>query len=131
MIFYLVTPLILILSSSLGLIINPSWSISPFIWVFILVPIIDLLLPFLNKDDLELKENVFHNFSILIVLPCILFLIIFGLYIVSNPNITILAAAALGAAVGMSGGSIGITTAHELIHRQNKFMRGIGVFLLV
>ena len=131
MIFYLVTPLILIFSSSLGLIINPSWSISPFIWVFVLVPIIDLLLPYLNKDDLELKENVFHNFSILIVLPCILFLIIFGLYIVSNPNITILAAAALGAAVGMSGGSIGITTAHELIHRKNKFMRGIGVLLLV
>ena len=34
-------------------------------------------------------------------------------------------------AVGMSGGSIGITTAHELIHRQNKYMRGIGVLLLV
>ena len=31
----------------------------------------------------------------------------------------------------MSGGSIGITTAHEFIHRQNKYMRGIGVVLLV
>ena len=37
----------------------------------------------------------------------------------------------MGASVGMSGGSIGITTAHELIHRKNKFMRSIGVFLLV
>ena len=64
MIFYLITPLILIFSSSLGLIINPSWSISPFIWVFVLVPIIDLVLPYLSEDDLELKENVFHNFSI-------------------------------------------------------------------
>ena len=131
MIFYLVTPLILIFCSSLGLIIDPSWSISPFIWVFVLVPIIDLVLPYLSKDDVELKENIFHNFSILIVLPCILFLIIFGLTVVSNPTITILTAAALGAAVGMSGGSIGITTAHELIHRQNKYMRGIGVLLLI
>ena len=131
MIFYLVTPLILIFSSSLGLIIDPTWSISPFIWVFILVPIIDLVLPYLSKEDVELKENVFHNFSILIVLPCILFLIIFGLFVVSNPNIGFLSAAALGAAVGMSGGSIGITTAHELIHRQSKIMRGIGVLLLV
>ena len=49
----------------------------------------------------------------------------------SDSTITLLTAAALGAAVGMSGGSIGITTAHELIHRKNKFMRGIGVFLLV
>ena len=31
----------------------------------------------------------------------------------------------------MSGGSIGITTAHELIHRNTKPMRGLGVFLLV
>ena len=102
MIFYLVTPLILIFSSSLGLIIDPSLSISPFIWVFVLVPIIDLVLPYLSKDDVELKENIFHNFSILIVLPCILFLIIFGLIVVSNPTITVLTAAALGAAVGMS-----------------------------
>ena len=131
MIFYLVTPLILIFSSSLGLLIDPSWSISPFIWVFILVPIIDLVLPYLSKKDVDLKENLFHNFSILIVLPCILFLIFFGLIVVSDPQITFLTAAALGAAVGMSGGSIGITTAHELIHRQNKYMRGIGVLLLI
>ncbi len=131
MIFYLVTPLILIFSSSLGLLINPTWSISPFVWVFILVPIIDLVLPYLSKQDVDLKENLFHNFSILIVLPCILFLIFFGLIVVSDPRITFFTAAALGAAVGMSGGSIGITTAHELIHRQNKYMRGIGVLLLI
>ena len=87
MIFYLVTPLILIFSSSLGLLINPSWSISPFVWVFILVPIIDLVLPYLSKKDVDLKENLFHNFSILIVLPCILFLIFFGLFVVSDPNL--------------------------------------------
>ena len=131
MFFYLVTPLILIASSSLGLLINPSWSVSPFIWVFILVPIIDLVLPYLSKQDVDLKENVLHNFSILIILPCILFLIVFGLIVVSDSTVSILIAAALGAAVGMSGGSIGITTAHELIHRQNKYMRGIGVLLLV
>ncbi|PPR48972.1 MAG: Alkane 1-monooxygenase 1 [Alphaproteobacteria bacterium MarineAlpha5_Bin5] len=131
MFFYLVTPLILIASSSLGLLINPSWSVSPFIWVFILVPIIDLVLPYLSKQDVDLKENMLHNFSILIILPCILFLIVFGLIVVSDSSISLLVAAALGAAVGMSGGSIGITTAHELIHRQNKYMRGIGVLLLV
>ena len=131
MFFYLVTPLILIASSSLGLLINPSWSVSPFIWVFILVPIIDLVLPYLSKQDADLRENVLHNFSILIILPCILFLVVFGLIVVSDSTISLLVAAALGAAVGMSGGSIGITTAHELIHRQNKYMRGIGVLLLV
>ena len=45
MLFYLFTPLILISSSALGLLISPSWAIAPFVWVFILVPIIDLLSP--------------------------------------------------------------------------------------
>ena len=88
MFFYLVTPLILIASSSLGLLINPSWSVSPFIWVFILVPIIDLVLPYLSKQDADLKEYVLHNFSILIILPCILFLIVFGLIVLSDSSIS-------------------------------------------
>ena len=131
MFFYLVTPLILITASSLGLLISPFWSLSPFVWVFILVPIIDIMLPYLNKKDEELNENLLHSFSIIIVLPCILFLIIYGLKIVSDITMNFITIAALGAAVGMSGGSIGITTAHELIHRQSKFMRSLGVILLI
>ena len=131
MFFYLITPLILISASSLGLILSPSWFVSPFIWVFVLVPIIDLLLPYLNKNDDDLNENILHNFSIIIVLPCILFLIIYGVIIVSDTTMNFITVAALGAAVGMSGGSIGITTAHELIHRQSKFMRSLGVILLI
>ena len=131
MLFYLFTPLILISSSALGLLISPSWAIAPFVWVFILVPIIDILLPYLNKNEDDLNENLFHNFSIMIVLPCILFLIVFGLVVVSDSNMSFFTIVALGAAVGMSGGSIGITTAHELIHRQSKFMRSLGVILLI
>ena len=89
------------------------------------------MLPYLNKKDEELNENLLHSFSIIIVLPCILFLIIYGLMIVSDTSMNFITIAALGAAVGMSGGSIGITTAHELIHRQSKFMRSLGVILLI
>ena len=89
------------------------------------------MLPYLNKKDEELNENLLHSFSIIIVLPCILFLIIYGLMIVSDITMNFITIAALGAAVGMSGGSIGITTAHELIHRQSKFMRSLGVILLI
>tara|TARA_Y100001970_G_scaffold247447_1_gene316177 strand:- start:640 stop:1518 length:879 start_codon:yes stop_codon:yes gene_type:complete len=89
------------------------------------------MLPYLNKKDEELNENLLHSFSIIIVLPCILFLIIYGLIIVSDAKMNFITIAALGAAVGMSGGSIGITTAHELIHRQSKFMRSLGVILLI
>ena len=131
MIGYLFFPFALILSSSLGLFFSTSWAFAPFIWVLLIVPIIDFFLPNLNKEDKNLNETKFHNLALIIILPGIILLIIFGLIKVADDNILYLEAAALGAAVGMSGGSIGITTAHELIHRSNKKMRGIGVMLLI
>ena len=131
MITYYFFPLALIFSSSLGIIISPSWSVAPFVWVLIIVPIFDYILPNLNKNDEKLYETSLHNIALIIILPFLFFLILFGLFEVTKNNISYFEAAAIGAAVGMSGGSIGITTAHELIHRSNKKMRGIGVMLLV
>tara|TARA_Y100001960_G_scaffold92181_1_gene99338 strand:+ start:234 stop:1241 length:1008 start_codon:yes stop_codon:yes gene_type:complete len=131
MLNYIIFPFILIITSSLCIFINPIWAIAPFIWVLIIVPIIDYFLFYLNKPDNKLNETQLHNFALIIILPGIFFLISFGLIKVSQSEISYLQAAAIGAAVGMSGGSIGITTAHELIHRSNKKMRGIGVLLLV
>ena len=53
MLVYLFFPLALIASSSLGILISPKWAIAPFVWVLLIVPIIDFLLPNLNKP----KEN--------------------------------------------------------------------------
>ena len=131
MIGYLFFPFALILCSSLGLFFSTSWAFAPFIWVLLIVPIIDFFLPSLNKEDENLNETTIHNLALIIILPGIILLIIFGLIKVADNNILYWEAAALGAAVGMSGGSIGITTAHELIHRSNKKMRAIGVMLLV
>ncbi len=131
MLVYLFFPFALIMSSSLGILISPSWSFAPFLWVLILVPIIDTFLPSLNKQDHELNETTLNNLALILILPGIFCLVLFGLIKVNQNDISYLESAALGAAVGMSGGSIGITTAHELIHRSNKNMRAIGVTLLV
>ena len=131
MLFYMFFPFALITSSSLGILISPSWSFAPFVWVLIIVPIIDFILPKFNKKNIKLNETKLHNFALIIILPGIFFLILFGLIKVGQNNISYIQAAAIGAAVGMSGGSVGFTTAHELIHRTNKAMRGIGIILLV
>tara|TARA_Y100000590_G_C15593684_1_gene967123 strand:+ start:175 stop:1179 length:1005 start_codon:yes stop_codon:yes gene_type:complete len=131
MLFYFFFPIALIISSSLGILISPIWAFAPFVWVLVIVPILDLIFPKFNKLDNKLDETKFHNFALIIVLPGIICLIVLGLIKVSENNISYLNALALGAAVGMSGGSIGLTTAHELIHRSNKIMRGFGVTLLV
>ena len=131
MLLYLFFPFALILCSSLCLILSPIYALAPFIWVLIIVPSFDFFLPQLNKDDSKLSETKLHNLALIIILPGIFCLIFFGLINVANNSISFLQAASLGAAVGMSGGSIGITTAHELIHRKKKTMRGIGVMLLI
>tara|TARA_Y100000590_G_scaffold434367_1_gene552480 strand:- start:1483 stop:2487 length:1005 start_codon:yes stop_codon:yes gene_type:complete len=131
MLAYYFFPFALITSSSLGLLIAPIWAVAPFIWVLMIVPTIDYILPGLNKNDNKLSETELHNFALILILPGIFFLILSGLIKVSQNDISYFVAAALGAAVGMSGGSIGITTAHELIHRSNKKMRAIGVILLI
>ncbi len=121
----------LITSSSLGILISPKWAFAPFVWVLLIVPIIDLILPKLDNKDENLNDTKLHNLALIVILPGIIFLIVFGLINLSNSSMSHYSAAAIGAAVGMSGGSIGITTAHELIHRSNKYMRGVGVMLLV
>ena len=57
MIFYLVNPLILISANSLRLLISPSLSLSPFVWVFILVPIINFTI-LTDLIDLLSKNTV-------------------------------------------------------------------------
>ena len=131
MLLYFFFPFALIISSSLGILISPIWAFAPFVWVLVIIPLIDLILPKLSKQNNKLNETKFHNLALILVLPGIICLIILGLFKVSANEVSILQAAALGAAVGMSGGSIGITTAHELIHRSNKVMRGFGIIILV
>ena len=47
MLNYIIFPFILIITSSLCIFINPIWAIAPFIWVLIIVPIIDYFLFYL------------------------------------------------------------------------------------
>ena len=79
MIVYLFFPLAIIISSSLGILISPKWALAPFVWVLLIVPIIDFILPNLNNKDENLNETKLHNLALIIILPGILFLIVFSL----------------------------------------------------
>ena len=84
MIVYLFFPLAIIISSSLGILISPKWALAPFVWVLVIVPIIDLILPNLNNKDENLNETKLHNLALIIILPGILFLIVFLVIVLSE-----------------------------------------------
>ena len=58
MLLYLFFPLALILSSSLGIFMSPVLSVAHFVWVLMIVPIIDIIMPKFNKEDTKLFEKV-------------------------------------------------------------------------
>ena len=60
MLSYLFFPFALIISSSLAILISPYWSFAPFVWVLIIVPIIDIFLPEFKKDAIK-KANFIAN----------------------------------------------------------------------
>lgn len=54
-----------------------------------------------------------------------------GLWAISFQTLTTVEAVGLTISIGFTLGAIGITVAHELIHRTSPIERGLGVFLLV
>lgn len=52
------------------------------------------------------------------------------IYSVTNYNFNLIQFLLLGISTGVNSGSSAIVIAHELVHRKNKFMRGLGQFLL-
>ena len=65
MLWYFFFPLALILSSFLGLFFSTSWAFAPFVWVLIIMPIIDLILTNLKKE----KQ---FNYTVMIMISLVL-----------------------------------------------------------
>ncbi len=131
MLLYWFFPFTIIASSYCCILFSTTWSILPYIWVLIIVPILDLMTPKLNKTNKQLEITLGHNASLIAVVPAMFLLFYLSLTKISNVEISLLGAIAIGLGTGIAGGAIGITTAHELIHRKSKTMRGFGISLLV
>ena len=68
--------------------------------------------------------------ALLAVVPTILLLLILSLLKIKDASTDAVDALCIGLGAGITGGAVGITTAHEFIHRKSKFLRGLGVMLL-
>ena len=71
MLLYFFFPFALIISSSLGILISPIWAFAPFVWVLVIIPLIDLILPKLSKQNNKLNETKFHNLALILVLSLV------------------------------------------------------------
>lgn len=126
---YLV-PLLIGLSATFG---GWSWYLVP-LFVFGIVPILDALLgtwlynPSPAETEALLASRAFQWMTWLYV-PVQVFLVIWGAAIA--PRLALYEQLGLMLSVGICTGAIGITLAHELMHKANRFERLLSQILLL
>ena len=123
-------PFAIITTSFSCVIFSTNFFVIPFIWVLIVVPIIDYFMPKLSVPKSKLTNSIGHSAALLAVVPTILLLLILSLLKIKDASTDAVDALCIGLGAGITGGAVGITTAHEFIHRKSKFLRGLGVMLL-
>ena len=107
----------------LGLLIYP--------FVMVILPIIDLLLRPLNKAQESLRTNLLHEIALGLTFPMVAGLILASLWHLGSGDFSTIDAVMMGLSIGMASGAIGMTAAHEMIHRASAYWRAVGVGILI
>ena len=112
------------------------WSPGAFYLAFIILPLLELILPKSKENGAaeseEKRSNIFiFDFLLWLNLPILYGLMFFLFYQIQQGNISGWEIPFAILNVGMVAGSCGINVAHELGHRSNKFEQFIAKLLLL
>ncbi len=110
-------------------------SFSTIIWVFGIIPILDLILGIDKnnpspEDEKALVESRPFRWITWLCAPTQVFVVGFGLWAITFADLTTLESIGLLFSVGVCGGAMGINVSHELVHRDVKFERRLGNMML-
>jgi alkane 1-monooxygenase len=124
------------LSAVFGLYFNGVWCFLTPVYSFVIIPILEMLLPEDNKNysESELKEkkvNKLFDWILYLNLPIVYGLLIWALITVTTLSLETYEFIGLVLSMGMVLGTNGINVAHELGHRQSTNERFIGKALLL
>lgn len=133
---YIVFPLSLAAVASLCLwpvfgIVTPAYGLLVYPYVVLALPLLDLVLRPLSAPQDSLVTKPSHEWALALVLPMVAGLLLLGLWRLSQGAFSMTDALIIGASIGMVSGAIGMTAAHELIHRSEGYMRALGIGILV
>ena len=124
------------ITAIIGLTLKNYWVYLTPVYSFVLIPLLELLLPQDNtncsKDDVENKIlNRLFDWMLYLNLPIVYGVLIFGLFTIASGPLSDFEIVGLTLSVGMVLGSNGINVGHELGHRQQSNERFIGKALLL
>jgi alkane 1-monooxygenase len=127
-----VLPVIVLFTARLG----GAWTFFPVSVLYVIVPAIDALVG-LNprnppqSDETALSENLTFRVITWLWVPAQLALIVWGLERIASRTMTPVEVAGTTLSIGLTAGAIGMTFAHELIHRPSRLERLLGDALLM
>jgi alkane 1-monooxygenase len=102
---------------------------------FVAVPIVDVLMGIDTRNAPERPPGRLAMLTLRLAtwlaIPAQAAMLLWGAWVASRPSISHIELAGVVTSVGVTGGVIGITVAHELIHRSKRADRVLGGVLLV
>ncbi|MDX1461455.1 MAG: alkane 1-monooxygenase [Marinirhabdus sp.] len=124
------------LAAILGLSLRGSWAFFTPIFAFILIPILELLLP-VQEDNLTEEQvaakcnNRLFDLLLYLNLPLVYGIVGYFLWSLTIYNYTTAELVGLTFSVGIAVGSNGINVAHELGHRKTRWEKTLAKILLI
>ncbi|WP_020526648.1 alkane 1-monooxygenase [Flexithrix dorotheae] len=108
----------------------------PFLYIFALIPLIELLFKPVAKnlekaEEAILKEDPVYDWMLYIIVPIQYLFLIFFLFQISEPGLKRWEMVGRITAMGFLCGNFGINVAHELGHRKSKFEQFLAKALLL
>ena len=121
-----ILPPLIILAARLG----GAWTFLPLTVVYVLLPVADRALNPDNPAADDLAANPWFRAITWSWVPIQIGLVVWVLRAMASGQFTTVELAGLTLSLGVTTGGIGITFAHELIHRAGRFERALGEMLL-
>ncbi len=124
------------LAAILGLYLKGNWAFFTPVFAFVLIPILEILLPvqegnLSEEQSLSKAQNKFFNILLYLNIPIVFGILGWFLYSITIVNYSLSELIGLTFSVGIVVGSNGINVAHELGHRKLWWENMLGKLLLI
>ena len=124
------------LAAILGLYLKGNWAFFTPVFAFVLIPILEILLPvqegnLSEEQSLSKAQNKFFNILLYLNIPIVFGILGWFLYSITMVNYSLSELIGLTFSVGIVVGSNGINVAHELGHRKLWWENMLGKLLLI
>ena len=131
------TPAYLIpLSAFLGIYLGGLWTWYTPVLVFVLIPIVEWMagvngLNLSPEEEAKAKQQPLFSWILWSYIPIQIALTLYAVWYVSHRELSVYELIGVTISLGISNGGVGITVAHELVHRSTRFEQWLGRLLLM